>query len=110
MQDSVQQGARLPVSKFLVAGITLLLLSKIFLATVLDLYSDEAFYWQASENPAIAYSDLPFMTALLIGLGSALDSYNTLAARSLRSGARGARPQRAAPKVSSTVLNIISMR
>ena len=79
----MQQGARLPVSKFLVAGITLLLLSKIFLATVLDLYSDEAFYWQASENPAIAYSDLPFMTALLIGLGSALDSYNTLAARSL---------------------------
>jgi len=83
LQDSVQQGARLPVHKFLVGGITLLLLTKVFLATVLDLYSDEVFYWQASANPAIAYSDLPFMTALLIGLGSALDSYNTLAARSL---------------------------
>lgn len=83
MQDSVQQGARIPVQKFLVGGITLLLLIKIFLATALDLYSDEIFYWQASANPAIAYSDLPFMTALLIGLGSALDSYNTLAARSL---------------------------
>jgi hypothetical protein len=83
LQDSVQQGARLPVSRFLVGGITLLLLSKIFLATTLDFYSDEAFYWQASKNPAIAYSDLPFMTALLIGLGSAVDSYNTLAARSL---------------------------
>lgn len=83
MQDSVQQGARTPVSKFLVGGIVLLLLSKVFLATALDLYSDEVFYWQASVNPAIAYSDLPFMTALLIGLGSALDPYNTLAARSL---------------------------
>ena len=53
MQDSVQQGARIPVQKFLVGGITLLLLIKIFLATVLDLYSDEIFYWQASANPAI---------------------------------------------------------
>jgi hypothetical protein len=79
----VRQGARLPVNRFLVGGIALLLLSKIFLATALDLYSDEVFYWQASANPAIAYSDLPFMTALLIGLGAALDSYNTLAARSL---------------------------
>lgn len=83
MQDSVQQGVRIPVHKFLVGGIALLLLSKVFLATVLDLYSDEVFYWQASANPAIAYSDLPFMTALLIGLGSVLDSNNTLAARSL---------------------------
>ena len=83
MQDSAQQGARIPVHKFLLGGIILLLLIKIFLATALDLYSDEVFYWQASANPAIAYSDLPFMTALLIGLGSAFDSYNTLAARSL---------------------------
>ena len=79
----MQQGARLPVQKFLVGGIALLLLLKVFLATALDLYSDEVFYWQASANPAVAYSDLPFMTALLIGLGSALNSYNTLAARSL---------------------------
>jgi len=83
VQDSAQQGAPLPIQKFLVGGIALLLLSKVFLASTLDLYSDEVFYWQASANPAIAYSDLPFMTALLIGLGSALDSYNTLAARSL---------------------------
>tara|TARA_B110000858_G_scaffold198514_1_gene265989 strand:- start:162 stop:2051 length:1890 start_codon:yes stop_codon:yes gene_type:complete len=68
---------------FLLAGISLLLLSKIFLASALDLYSDEVFYWQASANPAIAYSDLPFMTALLIGLGAAFDAHNTLAARSL---------------------------
>ena len=79
----MHQDARLPVSIFLLVGISLLLLSKIFLASALDLYSDEVFYWQASANPAIAYSDLPFMTALLIGLGAAFDSYNTLAARSL---------------------------
>ncbi|MEX0965566.1 MAG: glycosyltransferase family 39 protein [Pseudohongiellaceae bacterium] len=83
MQDSGQQGTGLPVFKLLIAGVFLLLLSKLILASLLDLYSDEVFYWQASANPAIAYSDLPFMTALLIGLGSSLDSYNTLAARSI---------------------------
>lgn len=83
MQDSAQLGNPLPVSKFLVGGIALLFLGKVFLASVLDLYSDEVFYWQASANPALAYSDLPFMTALLIGLGATFDPHNTLAARSL---------------------------
>ena len=54
---------------------------KIFLSLKLDLYSDEVFYWQASSLPAIAYSDLPFITALLVGIGSSLDSHNTLAVR-----------------------------
>jgi hypothetical protein len=83
LQDSEKQDAGIPVSKYLSAAILLLLLIKVFLASVLDLYSDEVFYWQASANPAIAYSDLPFMTALLIGLGSAIEPSNTLAARSL---------------------------
>ena len=83
MQESVEQDTGIPVSKYLSAAILLLLLIKVFLASVLDLYSDEVFYWQASTNPAIAYSDLPFMTALLIGLGSAIEPSNTLAARSL---------------------------
>lgn len=83
MQDTAQQGSQLPVTKLLVGGIALLIVSKIFLASALDLYSDEVFYWQASANPSIAYSDLPFITALLIGVGAAFDSYNTLAARSL---------------------------
>lgn len=61
----------------------LLLCIKLFLASSLDLYSDEVFYWLASTRPAIAYSDLPFMTALLVGLGSLLDSSSTLAVRSL---------------------------
>lgn len=83
MHDSEKQGTGIPVLKCLTVGIILLFLIKVFLASVLDLYSDEVFYWQASANPAIAYSDLPFMTALLIGIGSSIDSTNTLAARSL---------------------------
>lgn len=62
-------------------GIIALLIIKLFLAARLDLYSDEIFYWLASTRPAIAYSDLPFMTALLVGLGSALDAGSTLAVR-----------------------------
>ena len=58
-----------------------LFIIKVFLAVKLDLYSDEVFYWQASSLPAIAYSDLPFMTAFLVGLGSSVDSHSTLAVR-----------------------------
>ncbi len=58
-------------------------LLKIWLAGRLDLYSDEVFYWLASTLPAVAYSDLPFMTALWAGLGSALDAGNPSATRAL---------------------------
>ena len=50
--------------------ILILTLIKVFFAFKLDLYSDEVFYWQASQSPAIAYSDLPFVTSLLAGIGS----------------------------------------
>lgn len=43
---------------------------KLALAFRLELYSDEIFYWQASQFPALAYSDLPFMAALLAGIGT----------------------------------------
>ena len=56
---------------------------KIILAALLDLYSDEVFYWQASSYPALAYSDLPFMTSLLVGIGSSLDPGNPFAVRIL---------------------------
>jgi len=52
-------------------------------AAWLDLYSDEVFYWQASAYPALAYSDLPFMTALLVGIGNAMDSGNPFFVRLL---------------------------
>lgn len=67
--------------KYLAAGGGLLLITKLLLAGRLNLYSDEIFYWLESTRPAIAYSDLPFMTALLAGIGSALDAGNTLAVR-----------------------------
>lgn len=59
------------------------LLTKLFLGWRLELYSDEIFYWQASQFPAIAYSDLPFMAALLAGLGNEWFGNHPLAVRSL---------------------------
>ena len=75
-------------SKHSLFNITLLvfliiLLMKVFFAVNLDLYSDEVFYWQASSYPALAYSDLPFMTAVLAGIGSSLDPGNPFAVRIL---------------------------
>ena len=72
-----------PVFKLLLCGFITIVLLKIFFAAVLDLYSDEVFYWQASAYPAIAYSDLPFMTSFLVGIGSALDPGNPFTARLL---------------------------
>lgn len=69
--------------RLLAAACSLLLILKLYLAWRLDLYSDEVFYWLASTQPALAYSDLPFITALLAGLGSALDPGNPLATRIL---------------------------
>lgn len=43
---------------------------KLWLALVVPLFGDEAFYWMESRHPAPAYSDLPFMTALLVGAGT----------------------------------------
>ena len=72
---------RRPLKLLFLCLILLLFTIKIFLSLKLDLYSDEIFYWQASSSPAIAYSDLPFITAFLVGLGSSLDSHSTLAVR-----------------------------
>jgi 4-amino-4-deoxy-L-arabinose transferase-like glycosyltransferase len=45
---------------------------KLALAVHLPLFGDEAFYWWESRWPAWSYSDLPPLTAWLIGLGSAM--------------------------------------
>ena len=60
-----------------------ILATKLALAFRLELYSDEIFYWQASQFPALAYSDLPFMTALLAGLGADLGGNHAWAVRIL---------------------------
>ena len=71
----------MPVLKLAGIGFALVLGLKLHLGSVLDLYSDEVFYWLASANPAIAYSDLPFMPALLVGIGSNLDPGNAFTVR-----------------------------
>jgi len=67
----------------LIMAATLVAALKIFLATRLELYSDEIFYWQASTRPALAYSDLPFMASLFAGIGTLLGGNHPLAVRSL---------------------------
>lgn len=79
----MQQVAGLPVKRLLIIGCCLLFILKLVLAFSLDLYSDEIFYWQASTRPALAYSDLPFMTALLIGIGTTLGTDHAFSVRLL---------------------------
>lgn len=52
------------------AGLGVLLAVKLMLAWHLPLFGDEAFYWLESQHPAPAYSDLPFMTAMLVRAGT----------------------------------------
>lgn len=58
-------------------GLGLLLAVKLVLAWQLPLFGDEAFYWLEGRHPAAGYSDLPFMTALLVRAGTLLagDTY-----------------------------------
>ena len=86
MQQTNPQADNSAVIKLFAIGFCSVLLIKVFLALVLDLYSDEVFYWQASARPALAYSDLPFMTALLIGIGSSLNPGSAIAAQTEFSG------------------------
>ena len=57
------------------------LLLKLVLAACLPLFVDEAFYWQEGRHLAMAYSDLPGMTAWLTRVGVAFGGNNTLALR-----------------------------
>ena len=52
--------------------LALIVLLRAALALRLQLLGDEAFYWQAGRQLALAYSDIPFVTALLTKLGSGL--------------------------------------
>src|SRR5690554_2030493 len=62
----------------------ILLVGRFFLATSLELFGDEAFYWMESKTLALAYSDQPLITALIVKI-STLFSTNpsTLVLRSL---------------------------
>jgi len=61
----------LPLQRILVPGAWCLLLAgKLLLAAHIELYADEAFYFQCSLRPAIAYADLPPLTAMVVGAGT----------------------------------------
>ena len=54
---------------------------KLVVAARLPLFVDEAFYWQEGRHLALAYSDLPGMTAWLAWLGTAIGGEHVLALR-----------------------------
>ncbi len=83
MTQAAPPSRPLPVGALALAAYALVVALKLHFATVLDLYSDEIFYWLASTHPALAYSDLPFVTAQLAGLGATLAPGQALAVRSL---------------------------
>lgn len=59
----------------------LALVCKVVIAATLSPFGDEAFYWQESLRPAWGYSDLPPLTAWLIGLSEAVFGHGLLAMR-----------------------------
>lgn len=61
----------------------LLLVVKVYLASALELFGDEAFYRWESLNLAWSYSDLPPLTALCMAVGQRLFGDSDLALRSL---------------------------
>lgn len=69
------------VRRGFIATWVLLCVLKLALAAQLPLFVDEAFYWQEGRHLALAYSDLPGLTAWLTRLGDALVPGSVLALR-----------------------------
>ncbi len=59
----------------------ILIAAKCLVAARLDLFGDEAFYWQCGQRPAIAYADHPLVTAMLTRLGTELAGDTTFGTR-----------------------------
>ena len=60
------------MNRAVVVTFLLLTAARCLVAARLDLFGDEAFYWQCGQRPAIAYADHPPITAMLVRLGSEL--------------------------------------
>lgn len=75
MDGSASDNRRLALA--VLTGLAVLHGIKLWLAWQVPLFGDEAFYWLESRHPAPAYSDLPFLTAMLVRAGTALagDTY-----------------------------------
>jgi len=59
----------------------LAIVCKVVIAATLSPFGDEAFYWQESLRPAWGYSDLPPVTAWLIGASEAVFGHGVFAMR-----------------------------
>lgn len=81
MPDALRTSSEASIIRTAALALLIVLALKLHFAAVLDLYSDEIFYWLESTRPALAYSDLPFVTALLAGFGNSLSPGNPLAVR-----------------------------
>ena len=64
-----------------IAAWCVVLAVKCVLASHMPLFVDEAFYWQEGMHPALAYSDLPGLTAWLARIGVALFGRDALGLR-----------------------------
>lgn len=71
------------MKRLIVCAFFVLAFAKWAVAANLDLFGDEAFYWQCGQRPALTYIDHPPTTALLVRLGSELLGDSPLGVRSL---------------------------
>ncbi len=69
------------MKRAIVVAFGILLAAKCLVAARLDLFGDEAFYWQCGQRPAIAYADHPPVTAMLTRLGTELAGDTPLGTR-----------------------------
>ena len=67
--------------RWFIASWVALCAAKLVLASQLPLFVDEAFYWQEGSHLALAYSDLPGLTAWLARLGTSICGEHALALR-----------------------------
>ncbi len=80
--DTAAHGGGRVRTAVLVALLALLAVKVLFAARV-DLFWDEAFYWQCGQRPAIAYADHPPVTAMLVRVGTEIVGDTPLGVRSL---------------------------
>ncbi len=81
LENRVDSGSAQHAKVAFIATWALLCVVKFMIAARLPLFVDEAFYWQEGQHLALAYSDLPGLTAWLARLGVALGGNGVLALR-----------------------------
>lgn len=80
-ETPTDDGSAGALRRWFVVGWTLVTAMKLLVAMRLPLFVDEAFYWQEGQHPALAYSDLPGLTAWLARIGVEFGGHAPLALR-----------------------------